>query len=81
LGRQKLDPGVDLLPIPDDRLDERPGELACLRVALGLGEMSLEDRLRRPLTELGLEDRGQGETPPRPTRPESVSPRRHRRGR
>jgi hypothetical protein len=48
----------------DDRFDERPAELARLGVALRLGEVSLEDRLRRPLSELGLEQGREGETSP-----------------
>ena len=50
----------------DSRLDEGPGQLAGSRVALGFGEVSLEDRLRRPLPELGLEEGREGETPAGP---------------
>jgi hypothetical protein len=52
--------------VPDNRLDEHPGELACPGVALGLGEVPLEDCGSRPLAELGLKERGESQATPCP---------------
>ena len=63
----------------DDRTNQLAGKLGGRLVALGLGEMALEDRLRRALPEVGLEDGGQRESTSRPSSPLLVSLRRHRR--
>ena len=41
----------------DDRRDELAGQLGRRRIAFVLGEMALEDGVRRPLPEVRLEDR------------------------
>ncbi len=63
----------------DDRRDQLAAQACGRLIALGFGEMTLEDRLRRPLTEVGLEDRGQREPTTRPSSALLVSLQRHRR--
>jgi hypothetical protein len=43
----------------DDRGDQLAGKLGGLEVALGLGQMSLQDRRRGALPEVGFERRRQ----------------------
>ena len=45
----------------DDRGDQLAGKLGGQRVARGLGQVSLQDRRRGSLTEVGLEGRRQGQ--------------------
>ena len=63
----------------DDGRDEVAGHVRGHLVPLRFGQMPFQDGARRALAEVGLEDRGQGETTPGPTTPEAVSLRRHRR--
>ena len=63
----------------DDRADQLAGQLGGGLVALGLGEVALEDRLGGALPEVGLEDGGQRESTSRPSSALLVSLRRHRR--
>ena len=65
--------------MPDDRADQLAGQLRGRLVALGLGEMTLQDRVCRALPEIGLEDGGQRESTSRPSSALLVSLRRHRR--
>jgi hypothetical protein len=72
LGRDDLDPGVDRDPIPDDRGHDPAGQLAGSRVGLDLGQVALQDGRRRPLTEVGLEDRREGRPSPGSERPDAI---------
>ena len=63
----------------DDGRDELAGQGGGRLVALGLGKVSLEDGLGRPLAEVGLEDRGQRQPASRPSSALAVSLRHHRR--
>ncbi len=65
----------------DDRRDQLAGQDGGRRVPLGLDEMSLQDRLRGALAEVGLEHGGEGEATTGPTAALSISLRRHRRSR
>ena len=75
------DLGVDLVAVADDRGDELAGEGGRVLVALLLGEVALEDGVGRPLAEVRLEDRREGEPPTGPPAADAVSPRRRRPGR
>jgi hypothetical protein len=57
LTRNRLDPGIDSVPIRDHSLHDLAGQLGRQWVALDLREMPFEDGGRGPLAELGLEDR------------------------
>ena len=74
-----VDHGVDLIAVSDHRRDQFAREFGRHRIAFGLGQVALEDRLRGPLSEVGLEDRGQREPTSRASSPLAVSLRRHRR--
>jgi hypothetical protein len=73
------DPGIDFVPVSDDRPDQFAGQVGGRFVALRLGQVALEDRTRRPLAEVGLEHGRQREAAPRPPAADPVSLRRHRR--
>jgi hypothetical protein len=73
------DPGVDFVPVANDRPDQFAGEFGRRFVSLRLSQMTLEDRARGPLAEVGLEHRGQRKAPAGPPTADPVSPRRHRR--
>jgi hypothetical protein len=79
LGRDLADPGIDRSAVLDHGGDQLAGEGRGGRIAFDLGEMSLEDGLRRALAEVGLEDRGERESTSRASPPLPVSLRRHRR--
>jgi hypothetical protein len=79
LGCHATDPGVDFITMLDDRGDQFPGQRDGRRVAFGFGEMPLQDRFRRALSEVGLEDRGERESTSRPSSALPVSLRPHRR--
>jgi hypothetical protein len=72
LTRNRLDPGVDSVPIGDYRGDDRAGQFGRHRVALRLREMPFENGRRGPLTELSLEDRGECDPPARSFRSDLV---------
>ena len=59
MGGQQLDAGIDRVAMVDDRCDQLAGELGGLGVARGFSEMSLQDRGRGALAEVGLERRRQ----------------------
>ncbi len=61
--------------------DELAREGGGVGVALGLSEVALEDGVRRPLAEVRLEDRREGEPPAGPLAADAVSPRHRRPGR
>jgi hypothetical protein len=63
----------------DDCGDELPGQSGSGLVALGLGQVALQDGLRRAQAEVGLEDRRKREPASRPPSALLVSLRRHRR--
>ncbi|CAN5503825.1 hypothetical protein BH20CHL7_BH20CHL7_07980 [soil metagenome] len=63
----------------DDRGHQLPGKEGGGGVTLRFGKVPLQDRLRGALAEVGLEDRGEGESATRPPSPLPVSLRRHRR--
>jgi hypothetical protein len=77
--RCPVDQRVDLDPVPDDGSDQFAGEIGGHRIAFRIGEMALEDRLGGPLSEVGLEDRGERESAAGAAPPLAVSLRRHRR--
>ena len=52
--------------------DDRPGQLGRPGIALRLGQVALEDRARRALPEVGLEQRRERQPPPGPPRPNEV---------
>ena len=52
----------------DDRRNQGTGKRGGDRAAFDLGEMALQDRLGRPLSELRLEDSGEGKPTPGPFR-------------
>jgi hypothetical protein len=79
LGRHLADPGIDRVSVPHDRGDELAGQRGRRWIALGLGEMPLEDGLGGSLPEVGLEDRGERQSTSRPSSALPVSLRRHRR--
>ena len=58
----------------DDALDDLAGECARDGTRLVLGELPFEDRPGGPLAEVGLEDRGERDTPPRAEAPDPVGP-------
>ena len=64
-----------------DGRDQFAGQGRGALVTLLLGQMSLEDRVRRALPELGFEHRRKGEPATGPPAANAVSPRRHRPGR
>jgi hypothetical protein len=72
LGRRTLDSSVDRIPLGDDDLDDRAGQLTRRRVGLGLGELALEDGRGSALAELRLEHRGKGDSPPGTLRPDPI---------
>jgi hypothetical protein len=55
LGRQLLDSRVDRVAIFDDERDDVAGELGGLAVALGLGQVTLENCRGGALTEVRFE--------------------------
>src|SRR5205823_4467457 len=63
LRRRSLDERIDRVAIPGHRIDDLSSQRGSDRVALGLGQMALQDCRRSALAELRLEDRRQGETP------------------
>jgi hypothetical protein len=70
---------VDRVTMGDDGFDQLAGERGCGFVALGLGQMALEDGLGGALAEVGLEDRGQRQSTSRPSSALAISLRHHRR--
>ncbi len=64
----------------DDPGDELASQRRGVRVAFLLGQVALEDGVRRALPEVRLEDRGEGKPASGPPAADAVSPRRHRRG-
>jgi hypothetical protein len=65
----------------DDRRDQLTGQCRGCLVALGFGEVPLEDRVGGPLAEIGLEHGCEREATSRPSTALLVSLRRHRRSR
>lgn len=64
--RHRLDSGVDLQPICDDRADDAAGQIARAGVRLDGREVALQDRHGRALAEVRLEHGRQGDAAPRP---------------
>ena len=60
------DLGVDRVAVGDDGGDQAACQLGRALVPLGLGEVPLEDRVRGPLPELGLEHGGERQSSPGP---------------
>lgn len=58
--RRELDSSVDVDPVADHDVDDRPGQLARSGIGLDLGQVPFQDRARRSLSEVGLEDGGEG---------------------
>jgi len=56
----------------NDARDQRPGQLGGGLIAFVLREVALEDRVGGALAELGLEDRGEGESAASTERPDSI---------
>ena len=73
------DLGVDLVSVGDHGLDQLAGQGGGRLVALGFGQVALEDGPRGALAEVGLEDRGQRESTSRPSSALAISLRPHRR--
>jgi hypothetical protein len=73
------DPRVDRVPVRDDGFDQLAGEGGRRLIALGLGQVTLEDRRSGALAEVGLEDRGQRQSTSRPSSALAISLRHHRR--
>jgi hypothetical protein len=65
--------------VTDHRSDQLAGQSGRHRIALDLGKMALEDRIRGALPEVSLEDRGERGSTARASSALSVSLRRHRR--
>ena len=63
----------------DDGFDQLASQGCRRLVALGLGQVALEDRLRGALAEVGFEDRGQRQSTSRPSSALAISLRHHRR--
>jgi hypothetical protein len=57
-----LDPRVDLDPVLHDRGQDPARELGSGRIALGFGEVALEDGGCGALAEVGLEDGSEGQS-------------------
>jgi len=72
LGCRGLDSGVDLDPIRDGRVDDRPGQLAGRGIGLHLGQIALQDRRRGALPEVRLEHRRERHSPPGAQAPDPV---------
>ena len=79
--RQPDDLGVDLGAVRHLGRDELAGERGGVRVTLRLGQVALEDGVRRPLPEVSLEHGREGQPASRPPAADAVSRRRHRPGR
>jgi hypothetical protein len=61
--------------------DQFAGQGGPVRVTFLLGQVSLEDGVRRPLSEVRFEHGRQGQPTTGPPAANAVSPRRHRSGR
>ena len=75
------DLGVDRVTVGDDRRDQLAREAGGVPVALGFGQVALQDALGRPLSEVRLEDGRERQPATGPPAADAVSPRRHRPGR
>jgi hypothetical protein len=73
------DLGVDFITVGDDGFDQLAGKGRGGLIALGFGQVALEDGPGRALAEVGLEDRGQRESTSRPSSALAISLRPHRR--
>jgi hypothetical protein len=73
------DPRVDRVTVGDDGFDPLAGESGRGLIALGLRQVTLEDRLGGALAEVSLEDRGQRQSTSRPSSALAISLRHHRR--
>jgi hypothetical protein len=80
LGRPEGDLGIDRIAVRDHGGDEFAGQGGRIRVPFLLGQMAFEHRVRRALSEVGLEDRCECQPATGPPAADAVSPRRHRRG-
>jgi hypothetical protein len=80
LRRAATDLGVDRITVLNDRRNELTRECAGILVALLLGQVALEDGVGGSLSEIGLEDRREGEPATGPPAADAVRPRRHRPG-
>ena len=78
-GRRAVDQRIDLDAVLDDDGDQFAGQLGRDGITLGVRQMPLEDRLGSALAEVGLEDRGERQSTPRPASALAISLRRHRR--
>ena len=79
MGGDDPDPCIDRIAVGDDRFDQLAGEGGGGLIALGLGQMALEDGLGGALPEVRLEDRGQRQSTSRPPSALAISLRHHRR--
>ena len=61
--------------------DQLAGQRSRHRIPLLLGQMTFEDGVRGPLSEVRLEDGREGQPAAGPPAADAVSPRRHRPGR
>ena len=78
-GGRPVDQRVDLIAISDHRGDQFAGQIGRYGITFRLGQMPLEDRLCRALSEVGLEDRRKRESTSRAPSALPISLRRHRR--
>jgi hypothetical protein len=79
LGRHLADPSIDRIAMLDHGGDQFASQGCGRRIAFGLGQVAFQDGFRGPLTEVGLEDRGERESTSRPSSALPISLRRHRR--
>jgi hypothetical protein len=79
LGSHDPDPRVDRVAVGDDGFDQLAGEGGGGLIALGLGQVALQDRFRGALAEVGFEDRRQRQSTSRPPSALAISLRHHRR--
>jgi len=78
-GSDPVDQRVDLDPVADHVRDQFAGQFGRHGIAFRVRQMPLEDRLGGALPEVGLEDRGERQSTPRPASALAISLRRHRR--
>jgi hypothetical protein len=68
---------VDLVSVHHFRGYQLASQIGRIGVALLLGEMALQHRIRRPLTEVRLKDGGKCQPPAGPSPADPIRPRRH----
>jgi hypothetical protein len=65
-----LDSDIDSVAVGNDGSDDLTGQIGREWVALGVGEMALQDGRRGALSELGFEDRSESNAPSCPPGPD-----------